>query len=80
MKAMQKHLEGVTKESYMNWRSNHAFNTYASATSKIGLVELGVDGNGNAAIRIKHKTGSDTYFYNNSAKAVKAYGEFLNQV
>jgi hypothetical protein len=76
-RATKVHLEGITKESFMNWLSNDAFITYASSTGKNGLVELGVDGRGNYAVRIRHKTGRDTHFYNNANKAIKAYGELL---
>lgn len=76
-RATQVHLEGITKESFTNWLSNDAFITYASSAGKNGLVELGVDGRGNYAVRIRHKTGIDTHFYNNANKAIKAYGEFL---
>ena len=76
-RATQVHLEGITKESFTNWLSNDAFITYASSTGKNGLVELGVDGRGNYAVRIRHKTGRDTHFYKNANKAIKAYSEFL---
>lgn len=76
-RSTQLHLEGITKESFNNWLSNDAFITYASSKGENGLVELGVDGRGNHAVRIRHKTGRDTHFYNNANKAIKAYGDFL---
>jgi len=76
-RATQAHLDGITKESFAHWLENDAFNTYASSTGKNGFTELGTDGRGNYAVRITNKNGRDTHFYNNSGKAIKAYGEQL---
>jgi hypothetical protein len=76
--AKQTFLEGITKENFTNWLHNDAFIAYASSSGKNGLVELGVDGRGNYAIRLRHKTGIDTHFYKNADRAVKAFKYFIN--
>jgi len=72
-RAIQVHLDGITKESFTNWLSNDAFITYTSSTGKNGFTKLGVDGRGNYAVRTKNKTHS----YKNADLAIKAYGEQL---
>jgi len=76
-RAIQVHLDGITKESFTNWLSNDAFITYASSTGKNGFTELGVDGRENYAVRTKNKTGKDTHSYKSADLAIKAYGEQL---
>ena len=73
----QVHLEGITKGSFTNWLNHEAFITYASSTGENGLVELGVDGRGNYAVRLRHKKGANTNFYKDVNEAIKAYGKEL---
>lgn len=51
-KTTQKHLENVTLENFLNWKSE-TFHVYASCTTKNGKVELGSGGYGNSIT--KHK-------------------------
>jgi hypothetical protein len=74
---IKSHLEVITKESFQNWLENETFNVYASSTSKNGFTELGTDGRGNCAVRITNKKGRDTYFHDNSDKAIEAYKKEL---
>ena len=71
------HFDGITKKAFKDFLRDE-FITYASSTNKIGLVKLGVDSKGDYAIKIAHKTGTDTHFYDTIDKAINAYGEFLD--
>lgn len=75
-KSLELHLERITKKNFKSWLRHHAFTVYASATNKDGLVELGADGLGTYAVRLKR---SETHFYETANKAIKAYREFLTQ-
>tara|TARA_R110000796_G_scaffold20988_2_gene62058 strand:- start:14 stop:250 length:237 start_codon:yes stop_codon:yes gene_type:complete len=71
------HLEEVTKDGFLEWQCNALFTTYASCGSDKGLVELGVDGTGGYAVKIRYKNGSKTSFYKTADEAIIAYkGKF----
>lgn len=78
-KAIKMHLENITIENLMLWRTRNAYSSFASSTGKNGHVDLGVNGNGDYVVRyrITGETKEEEYF-SSAEKAIERYIELVS--
>ncbi len=72
-KAIKQHLESITVDSLMQFRSE-AFASFASSSSRNGSFNLGVNAFGQFVV----KTKTETFTFNNSADAIEKYSELVS--
>ena len=68
--AIEKHLESVTLNNFLEWK-NETFHKYASSTTKNGTVELGCDGNGNSVVKHKGEIVKETLSHYDAVETYK---------
>ena len=73
-KAIIKHLESITVESLMQFRSE-AFISMASSSGTKGSFSLGVNGVGQFVVKSK----TETFTFNNPAIAIEKYSELVSE-
>jgi hypothetical protein len=73
-KATKMHLENVTPENLESWREEDSFSSFASATSKKGFVNIGVNGKGTYFVSLK----GDVLLFNTAKEAVERYTELVS--
>ena len=72
-KAIKQHLERITVDSLMQFRSE-AFASLASASGRNGSFNLGVNGVGQFVVKSKN----ETFTFNNPADAIEKYSELVS--
>lgn len=72
-KAIKEHLESITVESLMQFRSE-AFISMASSSGRHGRYNLGVNAVGQFVV----KTRTETFTFNNPAQSIEKYAELVS--
>lgn len=67
------HLQSITIDNFEAWKED-AFTCYASCTSSIGNIQLGVDGNGKPCVYVQRDV---KYSFETIDKAIAKYSELI---